>query len=267
MGSEFDPPISNAPSSIPAPGEIGPLGDNLTQSWELLKANPGPAVVSILLGMGFLTVVMFVVYVVFTIGMMAVVGVAAGLSAALGLSEDVAGVVMMVCSIVFMCVAYPVLFAVIMPGQLVMMRGGLQTARGEPLDVNSFAEGIVGRSVRATVMTVVMLLALMPATLLLYVPAIYLALRWSFALYLVVDSDLGAMDCLRASWRMTQGKVLTLFVHLFGFGIVSMLLMLVTCYLGMFVLVPLQMVFVAVLYMQVSGRHQAGMPDPIGAPA
>ncbi len=50
---------------------------------------------------------------------------------------------------------------------------------------------------------------------LLFVPMVVLWLGWQFWQYFVVDEDMGAVDALTASWRLTMGSKVDLFVFAF----------------------------------------------------
>jgi uncharacterized membrane protein len=259
MSSEWSPP--NTQSGVPTP-DLTQLMPLVEESWRRLKTNPGPVAIGLVTGMGVSSIGMMFIYIaMFGVVMISAV-VGAGLSAALGMSEDAAAAVTSVVMLLAMLVIYPLLFAVIMAAQVIMMRGGLVTARGGSAELGPLFAGMPRATLRALLMLLVMTCALLPAALLLYIPAIYLGMRWSLALYYVIDTNLGVFDCMRLSWRKTEGKVLDLFIKHFVFGLGAMFIGVVTCYLGFIFVLPLQMVFMSLVYMQLSGRHEGGLPDP-----
>lgn len=81
-------------------------------------------------------------------------------------------------------------------------------------------------------------LAAIASIILLFIPMIVLGLGWMFWQVFVVDEDMGAVDALTASWRLTKGSKVDLFV----FGLVVGLLNfagLLVCGVGMLVTIPL----------------------------
>ncbi len=257
MSDAWSPTDTDSPS-----GDLNQLMPLIKESWRRLRENPGPALLGLLAGFGINGVGMFVWYILLIVIIMGAAAGAAAFGAVLELDEDTIGLVSSLIILAAMLVLYPVLLAVMMAGQLLMIRGGLLTARGEQMDGATLFANLPRLVLRGTGVVVLMLLALFPAALMLYIPAIYLGIRWSFAMHFLVDSDLGVMDSLRASWRATEGRVMDLFIKHFVFGMVAMLVALFTCYIGLFAVIPLQMVFLSVLYMQVTGRHTSGLPDP-----
>lgn len=252
MAGEWSPPESNRA----APGELDSLGTLIATSWERLKAQPGPAVVGMALGMAILTVAMVLWYGLLFGGIMLLGALGAVLTEALSVDPETASGLVALLTVLFSVICFPLLLVAMMPGQLIMLRGGLMTAREEPLDMSGLFDRIGRLSLVGTALVLLMTLALIPAALLLYIPAIYLGLRWSVALHLLMDEpDLGAVDALRRSWRITEGRVLDLFIKHFAFGLLSSLVTLCTCYLGMFVILPLQMVFVGQIYLQLTARE------------
>ena len=81
-------------------------------------------------------------------------------------------------------------------------------------------------------------LAAVASILLLFIPMVVLGLGWMFWQAFVVDEDMGAVDALTASWRLTKGSKVDLFV----FGLVVGMLNLagvLLCGLGLVVTIPL----------------------------
>jgi len=241
-----------------SPANTDDLGGLLSETWRLTKAQLPMLLAAFLLSMAISFGGIFVSYLVLLVPMLAVtLGVEAS-----GLDKDTAGIVSMLILLPFIIVFYA--FVLMLNGVVYIMltKSGLSAARGEQVDIGSLFHGLLRKSWRFSGMVLVMTFAVLPSALLLYIPAIYLTIRWSLAMQFLVDTDLGAMDCLRASWRATDGKVLDLFVKNLVFGLVAMVGIIATCYLGMFVLIPMQMVLGGLLYVKLTGRDKSGLPDP-----
>jgi len=240
-----------------APGVLPGVQTLLSESWEDLKAHPGPSILGFAGGMGLQTMGVMVWYVLFFLAVMVMAGLSVAIGAAAGLGEDATGTLASLLTLAAMVVLYPLLFLAIAPAMVLMLRGGLFTARRTPPTAGSFFEDIVGLCGRTALLYLLMVVAIVPATFLLYVPGIYLAIRWSFALHFLIDAPLGVVDALRASWRATEGKVLDLFLKGMALSLLAMVVIVFTCYLGMFVALPMQMVVHARMYMHLTGRYTA----------
>jgi uncharacterized membrane protein len=86
-------------------------------------------------------------------------------------------------------------------------------------------------------------------------------LRLYFSFLLVVDKDMGAIDALGASWRMTQGKTL----KLVGLAFLSTLVAMsgvIACGIGMIWTMTMAYIMYASAYRQIAGPSQqpAAMP-------
>jgi uncharacterized membrane protein len=257
MSSEWSPPDEESqPESQVTQGEAQPLGtfgEVLGESWQSLRANPWPAVVGFL---GSLVCIFAATFVMYLALFMIILAGTALVEVANLAPEDPDSLVSLL-SFLSVLVMYPLLLMVMVPAQGVMLRGGLMTARGEPLDLALLFSGLWRMATTGVLMVVVILLAVTPAVFLLYIPALYLGLRWSVAFYYLLDTELSALDCMRASWRATEGKVLNLFGKNLLLSLIAFFGILFTCYLGIFLIVPLQMVFGAVIYGRLSGRTGA----------
>jgi uncharacterized membrane protein len=137
--------------------------------------------------------------------------------------------------------AYQVLIAIIR--QVVdlflglgLARIGLNIVSEKPVDISMlFGEGRkLGSAILATI---IYALVVFVGLLLLVVPGIYLALRLGQYKNAIVDKDLGAIDALKYSAKITQGNVL----NLFGFGIVCFLIIIagaLALVVGLIVAIP-----------------------------
>jgi hypothetical protein len=81
-------------------------------------------------------------------------------------------------------------------------------------------------------------LAAVASILLLFIPMVVLGLGWMFWQAFVVDEDMGAVDALTASWRLTKGSKVDLFVFGLVVGMLNFAGVLL-CGLGLLVTIPL----------------------------
>ncbi len=93
----------------------------------------------------------------------------------------------------------------------------------------------------------------------LIVPGIYLALRFQFTVTLILDRNLGIMEAMRESTKLTQGiKMSLLGFDLTLLGVI--LLGVLALGVGVFVAMPIVWLATVVVYRQLSGAHQTGTP-------
>ncbi|MBL8617454.1 MAG: hypothetical protein JNM72_17730 [Deltaproteobacteria bacterium] len=81
-------------------------------------------------------------------------------------------------------------------------------------------------------------LAAVASILLLFIPMIVLGLGWMFWQAFVIDEDMGAVDALTASWRLTKGSKVDLFVFGLVLGLMNLVGMLL-CGVGLLFTLPL----------------------------
>lgn len=92
-----------------------------------------------------------------------------------------------------------------------LARIGLNVVSGQAVAIGMlFGEG--GKLLNAVVATLLYILMVALGTLLLIVPGIYLALRFSQYHSAIVDKNLGAIEALKYSARLTEGNKLNLFL-------------------------------------------------------
>lgn len=93
-------------------------------------------------------------------------------------------------------------------------------------------------------------IAVVGGLILLVVPGIYVAVRLQFFMYYLVDKDLGIIDALKASWNVTKGGL----VNLFLFDVLLVLINFVGALLfglGLLITVPLSCTAMTLLYRKV----------------
>lgn len=100
--------------------------------------------------------------------------------------------------------------------------------------------------------------------ILLIVPGIILALGLSMAQYLAADTKIGVVECLQASWSLTDGHKLNLF--LLGLAVAGLMIVgIIPCGLGLFAVGPLAAMTYPLVYIRLTGRTSSGMGDPVVA--
>lgn len=89
--------------------------------------------------------------------------------------------------------------------------------------------------------------------ILLIVPGIYLAIRYQFFAAYIIDKNLGVMDALKASWKLTEGKVGELFMlGLYSLG--AIILGILALGVGVFVALPVVYAAQLLAYDQLSKK-------------
>jgi hypothetical protein len=132
------------------------------------------------------------------------------------------------------------------------LRVALAAARKEPIDFATFFSG-GDRMVPLFILHLLMWLAVSFGIALLVVPGVVLSLGWALSSFLVVDAEESPIEALKASWELTQGHKMKLFL----FALASMLIAIAgvcACYIGLFVAVPVISIAFAEVYRRVSGR-------------
>lgn len=99
-------------------------------------------------------------------------------------------------------------------------------------------------------------------SMLCLVPGIIVGLGLQMAIPLVVDKDMGAVDALKESWRITTGHKMNLFVFgLLSFG--AVLIGMFACCVGVFAVAPILGVAQAMIYVHlVENDPNAAAPGP-----
>jgi uncharacterized membrane protein len=83
--------------------------------------------------------------------------------------------------------------------------------------------------------------------LLLIIPGIFFGIRLKYATYLVIDKNLGPLEAIKGSWKITRGNVWNLFFLSILLGLIN-LLGLLCLVIGLFITVPLSMLATAFVY-------------------
>jgi len=85
----------------------------------------------------------------------------------------------------------------------------------------------------------------------------YVTLMFSQFYYLILDRNLDVIDALKTSQRLMDGNKLMLFLINLVAGVLGSLVMLFTCFLGVFVVVPFIAMMHAVIYLTVTNQPTA----------
>ena len=92
--------------------------------------------------------------------------------------------------------------------------------------------------------------------ILLIIPGIIWAVRLQFATYLIVDKNLGPIEALKTSWKLTHGNTWNLFFFGLLLGLINILGVLCLV-VGLFITVPLGMVATTFVYRKLLLQSEA----------
>lgn len=229
--------MSNPYAPPAATGErlLTPGGDGSVRRWELSIISQAWTLMQARLGENIgVAVIIFMVSGAFTLMSMAV----QQLALRGGVDMEVAGIVAQVVS----------LSGSLAQGYLGIgaIRFYLAQVRGEDASLLDIFRGY------PWVLTIVLgnllvTLAVLASVLLLFIPAMILSLGWMFWQVLVIDEGLGAVDALKASWRLTLGSKVDLFVLSLVLGAINLGGVLL-CGVGLLVTLPLSGLVSAMVY-------------------
>lgn len=147
--------------------------------------------------------------------------------------------------------------------QMKVMRATLRAMR-EPEFKPQFNDFFVregnGRMLvkRLFVTAIISTLFVLGGFILLILPGIYIAVRMSFAVYIVADTGAKPMDAIRESWAMTKGK----FWALFRYNIIVAFFALVTI-IAFIVTIPLLQIMTLTLYERLLKEKQSLATGPV----
>lgn len=139
-----------------------------------------------------------------------------------------------------------------------LCRMAIASARNQPVAFETLWSG-TDRLGTAIAVNVLVGLCVFLGTMLLVIPGIVIALGWLLAFAFVADTRLPAIECLTASWQVTQGHRW----HVLGLLLVLGLLVAVSaipCGLGLVATVPMAVVVLAQLYVRLAGTSSSGPP-------
>jgi uncharacterized membrane protein len=136
----------------------------------------------------------------------------------------------------------------------------LAVARGQTADLNMLATGY-GRIFTLMGAQILVGLAIFAGILFFFVPGMILAYGLAVAQYYAIDSELGAVDCLRRSWEVMDGNKAKLFVTFLLLMAAAFFGVIFTCGMGALVAMPMMGLTTAIIFTRVTGR--TGLPAPL----
>jgi hypothetical protein len=211
--------------------EIGPV---LTRSWELFKDNLG-----VILGA---TIIAALINGLFSGINQGLQSYAAGADS--GLLASTIGIVVLTVGLVGWVVQTYI--------SLGFIRLFLKAARNEGPQIADLFSG--GRYlVPGIIASLLVALGVSLGFLLLVVPGVILSLGWMFTQLLLVDKNLGPVDAIKESWRITQGEKGGLF--LWALVVLGVLLVgVMACGIGLFVAAPVVGLGTTLIYLDLERR-------------
>ncbi len=214
--------------------EVGPV---LSRSWQLFTDNLG-----VILGA---TIVVALINGVFT-------GINQGLQAAAAGADS--GLVASTIGLVVTAVGL-LSWVVQTYLSLGFIRLFLRATRGEgPQIADLFSAGRY--LVPGILASLLVALGVSLGLLLLIVPGVILSLGWMFTQLLIVDKDLGPLEAIKESWRITQGEKGGLFLWaLVSLGVI--LVGFLACGIGIFVAAPVVGLGTTLIYQDLERRSGA----------
>jgi hypothetical protein len=224
----------------------------LSGAWNVFTRNWAPLCVGILL-VGLLVAVP--VMVLYFVAMFAAI---AGSEAAAGGDPDAAGAAVGLALVGTMFGMMVVIFLLspIFTGRLIRM--GITAVRGGTPAIGDIFKG----EMRYGSMLALMLLQSMAIGLgymLFIVPGVILAIGTYFASFLVIDQRMGAVDAMKASWQLTNGRKGAVFGVMMVFALVS-----AGCgfipFVGHFVGYSLMLLGIAIVYLRLMGEPAPVLP-------
>jgi len=132
----------------------------------------------------------------------------------------------------------------------------LKIARGQPAELSDLFTGgpyflrVLGASILFGLMVFC-------GYLLLIIPGIILGLMFSQYYYLILDRDVGVMDSLNISKDLMVGNKLTLFLIGLVSAALSLVIILLTCFVGILAVAPFMTLLAPVVYLAITGQPTA----------
>jgi uncharacterized membrane protein len=144
--------------------------------------------------------------------------------------------------------------------QVGLLRIYLATVRGQTPEFGQLFSG-GDRFVTTLLSTMLLGLAIFFGFLLLIVPGVILAIGLYNTMFFAADTDLGVVDCLKASWNSLAGQKGKFFAFLLVLGVLNIAGIL-ACFIGLLVSVPVTILALSIVYTRLTGRTG---PEPLAA--
>lgn len=143
-----------------------------------------------------------------------------------------------------------------------LARLALSVARGEPADLGAFSQAFskIGSLMFAGLLTG---LAVALGLCFCIIPGIIVGIGLQFVVFVVMDTELGAIGSLQYAWAVAKDHLLNLFVFGLLVSLIALVALCGTCGIGLLVFQPVAAVAQALIYVHVSGRTQDFLPDPV----
>ena len=136
-----------------------------------------------------------------------------------------------------------------------IMNFSLKVARGAPYAFGDLFSG-APFFVSVLVANLVIAIGVGVGVVFLVVPGVILALGLSMTIPLIIDRNLGPIEALTESWKLTDGHKANLFV--FGLIVVGLMIGgICTCLVGIFLVMPLVYIAHMYIYLKLTGQPVA----------
>lgn len=244
-------PVNNRRTGGGGPPQVRPweITEVLTEAWE----KTAPNLLMMVVGWVGVAVVVFVINFAIQIPL-SIVNV--GIQAAFPKEEWL----IVAASVIVGMIGFVPQFILQIVSQIGLTRMYLAVARGQQADLSTLATGLdrVWTVLGAGLMVA---MAVFGGSLLLLIPGMILGIGLQMSNMLAVDTRLGAVDCVRASWRIMDGHKLNYFAMMFLLGMINMVGVL-PCGMGLLVTFPLTFVAMGIVYTRISGKVSEETDDP-----
>jgi len=224
-------------------------GDAVTFAWERIKADPGTILATVIVG----AILMWVVGIVTSFMASVVGGIGSAASRHVGSPFDTWSPLLVATKGLGSIVSF-VVSAFVLAG---IMNFSLKVARGAPY---TFADLFSGAPffVSVLVANLVVTIGAGIGFALLIVPGVIVALGLSMAIPLIIDRNLGPVEALTESWKLTDGHKTNLFV----FGLIAVGLIVggvCACVVGVLLVLPLLYIAHMYIYLKLTGQPVAAI--------
>jgi phage FluMu protein Com len=241
--SPFTPPGPSQPQGATTPTLLD-MGDMFSRTWSIFKQQWGMCLVALLVVLAISFAVNFIV------------GLSAGAIGAIARSPGLHFFANVVGNLATS------LFGVWLGiGQAKYF---LKIARGQPAEIADLFSG-GPHFINILLASLLFGLIVGVGLLLCVVPGVILSLMFSQYYYLVLDRNVPVLESLGQSKELTNGNKLTLFLIWLVSGLVGMLLILVTCGLGLLVVAPYCALLHPVVYLAITGQRTADQLQSVGS--
>jgi uncharacterized membrane protein len=115
----------------------------------------------------------------------------------------------------------------------------LNISRGEPVNFKAFFSVNPMVIVNYVVAMVIVFLAVGIGTILIIIPGIILAYKFCLVPFLIIDREMGAIEAMKESWKVTTGHFMDIFLGIIVCMIVANLITFVTLGIGMIFTIPM----------------------------